>query len=427
MTAALADQFRSRLTGLDARSDHYATEVVAQVLAAARAEHVSDVHLLPGEPAGRLRMLWRIDGVLHEIGELERGANIVGRLKVLAELLTYRTDVPQEGRIRTGDERVEMRVSTFPTIHGEKAVVRLFVGSGQYRNLGDLGLPSDVQGLIQRLLSQTSGAVLVAGPAGSGKTTTLYAMLRHIQEQSPAPRSIVTLEDPVEALVSGASQSQVTGDGPLNYANGLRSLMRQDPEVIMVGEIRDRETAGTVFQAALTGQLVLSSFHAGSSVEAIERLLDLDVEPYLLRSGLLGVLTQRLVRRLCGCAQPGLEGDAGLGLGSGEYRVPTGCPDCRQTGYAGRLMLCEFLDPRLDEVGRGILERRDAHALESAAVAAGMTLLLCRARAAVRRGETSPAEVRRVLGPCQVAQRRVSAPDSQTDPTPGVRATYDRE
>jgi type II secretory ATPase GspE/PulE/Tfp pilus assembly ATPase PilB-like protein len=399
MSASLVDRFRLRIADLDPSVDRYATEVVARLLASAGEEAVSDVHLLPQEQgSGRLRMFWRIDGVLHEIAVLERGPNIIGRLKVLSELLTYRTDVPQEGRIRTGDERVEMRVSTFPTIHGEKAVVRLFVGSGRYRDLGDLGLPEDIAAQLERLLSLTSGAVVVAGPAGSGKTTTLYASLRHILQHSPTARSIVTLEDPVEALVSGVSQSQVTSDGAFNYANGLRSLMRQDPEVIMVGEIRDRATAETVFQAALTGQLVLSSFHAGSSAEAIGRLLDLDVEPYLLRSGLLGVLTQRLVRRLCRCAMISEEGDAGFGLAVGEFHVPSGCVECRQTGYSGRLLLCESLDPRQGEIGRGILERVDTDALQARAITAGMVTIRERAVAAVRTAQTSPVEVRRVLG-----------------------------
>lgn len=399
MSVSLADRFRLRIADLDPAVDRYATEVVAAILAAAGEEAVSDVHLLPQEQgSGRLTMFWRIDGVLHEIAALERGPNIVGRLKVLSELLTYRTDVPQEGRIRTGDERVEMRVSTFPTIHGEKAVVRLFVGSGRFRELADLGLPDDIQTPFERLLNSTSGAILVAGPAGSGKTTTLYASLRHIQKESATARSLVTLEDPVEALVSGVSQSHVTADGPLNYANGLRSLMRQDPEVIMVGEIRDRGTAETVFQAALTGQLVLSSFHAGSSAEAIGRLLDLDVEPYLLRSGLLGVLTQRLVRRLCNCAVASTEADDGFGTGATETRVAMGCGDCRQTGYSGRLLLCEWLDPRLGEVGRGILDRVDTDALQARGIAAGMMSIRERAVALVREGRTSAAEVRRVLG-----------------------------
>ena len=395
---SLSDSFRDRISGLKPASETYATDVVSHVLEAARTEGVSDVHLIPAESGARLRMLWRIDGVLHDVAMLERAPNIVARLKVLSGLLTYRTDVPQEGRIRTGDEHVEMRVSTFPTIHGEKAVVRLFVGSGRYSNLDELGFPPDVQPEFERLLTLTSGALLVAGPAGSGKTTTLYAELRHIRGESPAARSIVTLEDPVEALVNGVSQSQVAAERAFNYATGLRSLMRQDPEVIMVGEIRDRETAATVFQAALTGQLVLSSFHAGSGAEAIGRLLDLDVEPYLLRSGLLGVLAQRLVRQLCTCAIPAGDPDVGLQLESREHRTTAGCSDCRQTGYAGRLMLCELLIPRQSDVARGIVEDFNTDLVHRTATGAGMVPIEQRAREAVLAGLTTPAEVRRVLG-----------------------------
>jgi type II secretory ATPase GspE/PulE/Tfp pilus assembly ATPase PilB-like protein len=399
MSDTFSRQFQDVLAGLKPGSDAYAPDVVERILSLARQNCASDIHLVPVEGGGVLRMLWRIDGVLHEVAVLRQaGPNIVARLKVLAELLTYRTDVPQEGRIRTGDEDVEMRVSTFPTIHGEKAVVRLFVGSGRYRHLEDLGLPADIDAELRRVLTLTAGGMLVTGPAGSGKTTTLYAALRHILRSSPNPRSICTLEDPIEALVSGVSQSHVRPESPFNYATGLRSLMRQDPEVIMVGEIRDRDTAETVFQAALTGQLVLSSFHAGTAAEAVGRLLDLDVESYLLRSGLLGVLSQRLVRRLCGCAQESHEPAERLGLAVTRWCIPAGCPDCGQTGYRGRLLIAEYLNPRTESIGRTILARSDADALQSVAAAAGMVTLHDRARMAVEAGQSSPAEIRRVFG-----------------------------
>jgi hypothetical protein len=179
MSSSLEARFRLGIADLDPAVDRYATEAVAAILTAAGEEAVSDVHLLPHEQGtGRLTMYWRIDGVLHEIAVLERGPNIIGRLKVLSELLTYRTDIPQEGRIRTGDERVEMRVSTFPTIHGEKAVVRLFVGSGRYRELAELGLPDDLRTAFERQLNATSGAIIVAGPAGSGGDTSAPPRLR---------------------------------------------------------------------------------------------------------------------------------------------------------------------------------------------------------------------------------------------------------
>jgi len=400
MSHSLQERFQAAIAGLSPASDRFVPELVERTLSLARECQASDIHLVPVAGGKSLHMLWRIDGVLHQVAVVDKVApNIIARLKILSELLTYRTDVPQEGRIRTGDESVEMRVSTFPTVHGEKAVVRLFVGSGSYRYIEDLGLPPDLDEELRRCLNQTSGALLVSGPAGTGKTTTLYACLRNLLRDATHPRSLCTLEDPVEALVPGAAQSAIKPDAGFDYATALRSLMRQDPEVIMVGEIRDRPTAETVFQASLTGQLVLTSFHAGSAAEAVGRLFDLGVEPYLLRSGLLGVLSQRLVRRLCGCARPATSAEDALGLAVTRCRLPHGCERCGQTGYSGRLLLAEALNPRLPELGRAILTRTDSDALEQAAVAAGMQTILQRAVTAVDAEQTSPVEVRRVLGP----------------------------
>lgn len=399
MTHSLQHRFEAAASHLNPAADRYVPELVDQLLALAREQESSDIHLLPAPGGKDLHVLARIDGVLHEFAVIEKVApNVVARLKVMAELLTYQTDVPQEGRIRTGDDALEMRVSTFPTVHGEKAVVRLFVGSGRFRYIEDLGLPADIDAGLRHILQQTAGALVVAGPAGSGKTTTLYACLRHLLRESTCPRSICTLEDPVEALVPGAAQSQVRPIAGFDYATGLRSLMRQDPEVIMVGEIRDRPTAETVFQASLTGQLVLTSFHAGSACEAISRLFDLDVEPYLVRSGLLGVLSQRLVRRLCHCAQPGSLPEDALALPVTEFRMPAGCEGCRQSGYRGRLLLAELLSTSNPALANAIHVRQDARELQRQAVAAGLTTILQRATSAVQGGLTSPAEVRRVLG-----------------------------
>lgn len=358
-------------------------------------------------------MDWRIDGVLQSIAHIpDIATNVVARLKVLSQLLTYRTDVPQEGRIIEpldsrkppgfndsilNDRQVEMRVSTFPTLHGEKAVVRLFIGSGQYRRLSDLGMPASIDAEWRRFLASTNGVLLVSGPAGSGKTTTLYASLREILHESPERRSIVTLEDPIEAEVPGITQSQVNGSAGFDYARGLRSLLRQDPEVIMVGEIRDRETAETSFQASLSGNLVLTSFHAGSSAEAISRVSDLGVEPYLLRSGLLGILSQRLLRRLCNCATPSDNPTDALGLEVGQFDTPVGCEQCAGTGYSGRLLLAEVLNPRAGDLGRAILLREDADELERHAITVGMQTLFTQACKAVEARDTSPTEVRRLF------------------------------
>jgi general secretion pathway protein E len=392
------EAFRQELAALDAASAQYVTEVVSRALSAARAAGASDVHLQP--TADGLELRWRIDGVLQPLATLPSALapNVVARLKVLADLLTYRSDMPQEGRIRSAPGDVEMRVSTFPTLYGEKAVVRLFGGSSRYQRLADLGLPSEIHDALSRLLNETSGAIFLAGPAGSGKTTTVYACLRELVDRSAGTRSLATLEDPIEVAVPGVAQSQVNASAGFGLALGLRSLLRQDPEVIVVGEIRDRETAEVAFQASLTGHLVLSTFHAGSAAGVIGRLSDMGIEPYLLRSGVLAIVCQRLVRRLCGCAREVHEPIALLGLPVRLARVPVGCADCSGTGYRGRLVLAELLEPDQGALGRAILSRTDVAQLEALAAGAGMISRWARACDAVEAGLTSPAEVRRVLG-----------------------------
>ncbi len=391
---------------LDAGSASYATQFVELLLAAARDAGASDVHLQPTQQG--LHVRWRIDGVLQAVGDFPRGtaADVVSRLKVLAELLTYRTDVPQEGRIRSErqsdhgggrESGVEMRVSTFPTLHGERAVVRLFAGEQRYMHVADLSLPAEIEATLSRLLNETHGAVLLTGPAGSGKTTTAYACLRDILRSSSGRRSVVTLEDPIEVAIDGVSQSQVQPAAGFTLATGLRSLMRQDPEVILVGEIRDTETVATVFQAALTGHLVVSTFHAGSAPGAISRLLDMGIEPYLITSGIRAVIHQRLVRRLCECAIA-IEGHDFLGLPVSKGLSAAGCDLCRSSGYRGRLALAELLPPLVGSLNAAILERRDAAELGRTARAAGMVTIFERACAAVESGLTDAAEVRRVLG-----------------------------
>lgn len=402
MTKSLRALVEAELAGLDPRDPQYAVQAVDRILAAGRRQGASDLHLQP--TADGLDLRFRIDGVLQPAGRIPAAVagNVTARLKVLAELLTYRTDVPQEGRIRRPQDDVEMRVSSFPTLFGERIVVRFFAGAQRYQRLDDLGLPADVSAPLGQLLEETSGAILVTGPAGSGKTTTVYACLRELAASAAgaagAQRSLVSLEDPIEVVVPGVAQSQVNPVAGFDLATGVRFLMRQDPEVIMVGEIRDRPTAEAAFQASLTGHLLLSTFHAGSAAEAISRLSDLGIEPYLLRSGVLAILCQRLVRRLCQCARKTSDPDARLGLPVDEVSVPVGCDACGGTGYQGRLVLVEMLTPGRSELGRAILSRSDAAALERLAVESGMVTRWQRACDAVRAGLTSPQEVRRVLG-----------------------------
>ena len=230
--------------------------------------------------------------------------NVVARLKLLANMITYRTDIPQDGRLLESDVEVERRVCTFPTHFGEKVVIRMFGGVRQFQRLGDLGLPEEIRLALAGLLNETSGAILFTGPAGSGKTTTLYTCLRELSTASRGGRSLMTLEDPIEVLVPGVAQAQINQAAGLDLAVGLRSMMRLDPEVIGVGEIRDLATAEVAFQASLTGHLLLCTLHAGSAAGVIGRLAEMGIEPYAIVSGVRAIVCQRLVRRLCICAAP---------------------------------------------------------------------------------------------------------------------------
>ena len=394
----LAERFTSGAPTLESTNPKYVTEVVSYVLRAAFAAGASDIHFTVG--VAELQVLWRIDGVLQPVATYPRtlAPNFIARLKVLAELLTYKTDVPQEGRIRDSSADVEMRLSTFPTLYGEKGVVRLFASSDQFRWPGELGLPDDLLPLLLGLLHETGGAILITGSAGSGKTTTAYACLRELQRDAGVGKSLVTLEDPIESILAGVCQSPVNRVAGFDYATGLRSLMRQDPDVILVGEIRDRETAETVFQACLTGHLVLSTFHAGSAAEAISRLEDMGIEPYLVRTGLRAILCQRLFRRLCDCANWSTDEEAKFGFTLPRVRIPVGCDLCAGTGYRGRLVLAELLHPDGNEIGRAIINRRPASEIQEIAIQEGFLCVGRRATLAISEGRTSPIEVRRVLG-----------------------------
>jgi type II secretory ATPase GspE/PulE/Tfp pilus assembly ATPase PilB-like protein len=371
--------------------------IVESLLAAARELKASDIHLQPTHDG--LEVRWRLDGVLQPAGHLPVGvsANVIARLKVLADLLTYRLDVPQEGRLHSSPGDPEMRVSTFPTLHGERAVVRLFGSAEQFSRLADLGLPTDVQARLQQSLKQTSGAVLVTGPAGCGKTTTAYTCLREMAVENPG-RSLVSLEDPIELAIRGVAQSQANAGAGFGLAEGLRFLLRQDPEVILVGEIRDRETAEVVMQASLTGHFVLSTFHAGSAAAALGRLFDMGIEPYVLRSGITAIVSQRLVRRLCDCKRAAHAQGQFAGLDVPTAFVPAGCAACQETGYRGRMPIAEMLTLDQADLASAVLSRLDAIQLEAKAIQCGMAPLEQRARQAVEEGLTSPAEVVRVLG-----------------------------
>ena len=288
------------LAALQPASDDFAIEACDELLDRAEAAGASDLHLQPRRDG--LAALIRIGGTLRELATaVPHGDRLVARMKVLAGLLTYRTDIPQEGRIARPGER-SIRLATCPTVLGEKAVLRWTADSIRM-TLPDLGLPDDTLVRWRQLLSSPQGLLLVTGPAGSGKTTTAYASLRAIQTQSPTPRSLVSLEDPVEAILDGVAQTQLDPAGGWDFADGLRSALRHDPEVLLVGEIRDADTLATAIRGSLTGHLILSTMHTGSPAEAITRLLDMGIEPYLIASSVRGVLQQQLVRRVDGQRQ----------------------------------------------------------------------------------------------------------------------------
>lgn len=364
---------------LSAAQKHDTVSLVNHLLSIAKSRLASDLHLDPGAGTWQIRL--RQDGILRTLGTLPSGlaTQAVARLKVLSELLTYRTDIPQEGRL-VPECGIEARVSTFPTIHGEKLALRLFHDLSGPTKLEKLGLEPEILKNLTDLLLNRDGAILLTGPGGSGKTTTLYAALQWIREKNREGIHIFTIEDPVERAVEGINQSQVQPGGEFDFARGLRSLLRQDPEVVMVGEIRDPLTANIALEASLTGHLLLSTVHAGSACGVFARLLDMGVESYALTSGVRGVLNQRLVRKTCPECQAG------------------GCAACGDTGFQGRLLLAELVGMRAP-LRKAILARSDLDGLMEAARESGETGLRAAGQRAVSAGLTTPQELDRVLGP----------------------------
>ena len=323
-------------------------------------------------------MRCRIDGTLREVVQPHRGlhAALISRLKIMAELDIAEKRLPQDGRIslRIGTRAVDVRVSTRPSAHGERAVLRLLDKSGQRLRLHDVGMQGATLSRFQALVQQPHGLVLVTGPTGSGKTTTLYAALAELD----ATRSnIMTVEDPIEYELPGIGQTQVNPRIELDFARALRAILRQDPDIIMIGEIRDFETAQIAIQASLTGHLVLATLHTNDAASAVTRLTDMGIEPFLLSSSLLGVLAQRLVRKLCLHCQ-------------GQ-----GCTECGHSGYSGRTGIFELL--ATDEHIRSLIHESAAEAdIRSAALQAGMTLMRDDGQRLVQAGITTAPELVRV-------------------------------
>jgi general secretion pathway protein E len=357
-------------------------ELVNDFIRRGVAARASDVHFEPGVELVRVR--FRVDALLHEVESLPAaiGPNVVARLKVMAGLLTYRTDIPQEGSI-PADPAVaphDIRVATFPTIRGERVVLRLLAQRAQVRMLEELGHDPALVTQLQRLLVLPQGLIIVCGPAGSGKTTTLCAMLHEILRTRPG-LSILAIEDPVEIRLEGVTQIEVAPERGLTYAVALRSLLRQDPQVLMIGEVRDAETARLVVEAALTGHLLLTSLHSGSPAEGLVRMREMGLPPYQLTSTVQAVLAQRLVRTACAACPRGAP--------------RRDCPDCLGTGYAGRTAIGQLvtMTPALRQA---ILDNLDVAGLSRAG--ADPDALRADADRLLAASRTTPEEIRRVLG-----------------------------
>ena len=360
----------------------------------------SDLHFEPEDASFRIRS--RVDGVLREVSIQAKSLypSVVSRVKVLAALDISERRLPQDGRFRTQvlGRDFDVRVSTFPTIHGENVVLRLLDRSAALIGMEELGLQPGPLQILSRIVERPNGLVLVTGPTGSGKTTTLYACIHRI---NTVERNIVTLEDPVEYHLTSIRQTQVDPDAGLTFARGLRALLRQDPDVILVGEIRDGDTAEIAVRSALTGHLVLSTLHTNDAAGAIPRLLDMEIEPFLLSSAVAGVVGQRLVRRVCDrCREPAeppieLLDELGLESKKGAYVIGRGCRACGGTGYRGRMGVFEVLEVN-DEIRGLVSARASSDELARAGRRAGMGTLREDAVKKAAKGLTTLAEVLRV-------------------------------
>ncbi len=377
--------------------------LVNLVLFEAVQQEASDIHVQPYEDRVIVRM--RIDGVLFDAFDLPKGVQeeVVSRVKVMGRMNIAEKRLPQDGRatVQVGDRVIDLRLSTVPASHGERVVIRLLDKSVRLYTLGELGMDRGALARFTQLIGVEHGLILVTGPTGSGKTTTLYAALGQINSKQ---RNIITLEDPIEYQLEGVSQIQIAIKKGMTFASGLRSVLRQDPDIIMVGEIRDHETAVMAIQSALTGHLVFSTLHTNDAASAVTRLLDLGIEPYLVSSSLVGVLAQRLVRRICGrCASPYAPDPAELetlryapsAAEQARFRKGRGCVVCRDTGYHGRTGCFELLTVD-DDIRRLVQAHATASEINEAARRAGMHSLREEGLMKVAAGETTLEEVMRV-------------------------------
>ena len=370
---------------LEAANDAPIIRMLNALLTQAAKDGASDIHIEPYERASAVR--FRVDGTLRDVVQPNKAlhAALISRLKIMAELDIAEKRLPQDGRIslRIGGRAVDVRVSTLPSAHGERAVLRLLDKGDVRFTLESLGMSGDVLAGFDRLIAQPHGIVLVTGPTGSGKTTTLYASLGRIDT---ATTNLLTVEDPIEYELPGIGQTQVNPKIDLTFAKALRAILRQDPDVIMIGEIRDYETAQIAIQASLTGHLVLATLHTNDAPSAVTRLTDMGVEPFLLSSSLLGVLAQRLVRKLCPACRRADD--------AGRWH-PVGCAECGHTGYKGRTGVYELM--AADDAVRALIHAKASEAeLLHAARRGGLRSMRDDGERLVRAGVTSLEEVVRV-------------------------------
>jgi len=365
--------------------------LVNMILFEALRRRASDIHVHPQE--NRLVIRFRIDGMLVDAFSppLSLAAAISSRLKVMTELDIANRHTPQDGHtsVRVGSRKVDIRFSCIPTVYGERLVLRLLDQTATQLSLDEIGMIRAMQAQLLDMIERPTGIVLVTGPTGSGKTTTLYAALSRVDRSS---RNVMTIEDPVEYHLDGISQMQVNAKRGVTFAAGLRSILRQDPDVILVGEIRDSETAQLAIQASLTGHLVLATLHTNDAPSAIPRLVDIGIEPYLITSSLLAVLAQRLLRRSCQACG----GNSGLGGPNGDASASGRCEVCYGVGYKGRLAVYEIMAMN-DQLRKLTAQRADAVTLYESAVATGFVPMRVDALAKVQLGLTDEAEVYRVL------------------------------
>ncbi|MBO0496510.1 GspE/PulE family protein [Pseudomonas sp. Marseille-Q1929] len=390
-----------------ARDDNPVVRLVNSMLFDALQSRASDIHV-ETNPEG-LEIKYRIDGVLQKMGKasgLDMAEQALSRIKVLSELDIGERRVPQDGRfkMKIQGREVDFRVSIMPSIHGEDAVLRILDKSqrGESLSLESLGLATDTIARIRELASQPYGMLIVTGPTGSGKSTTLYAALTEI---NTGEQKIITIEDPVEYHLAGVTQIPVNDKKGLTFARGLRSILRHDPDTILVGEIRDGETAGIAVQAALTGHRVLTSLHANGAFSVLERFSYMDVDAHSVVEALNGVVAQRLVRRICADCGVSTKPDAEIArlahltsaqLKQGHYRIGKGCEACRHTGYRGRIALAEVLG-MTDSIKQGLLDRSSAATLRELAREAGHVFIRDIALAHAAQGDTTLKEIHRVI------------------------------